>query len=278
MLRQSIPKILIRIMSNKLNIRLFQADLKWQAANANLQKLNDMADDLSGVDLLICPEMFSSGFTMAVQNVAQVWPGESVNALQQLADKSDTAIICSLVIRDRKKYYNRLVFIKPNDECEYYDKRHLFTMGEEHHYYAAGDKRLIVEYKDWKIMPLICYDLRFPVWSRNIHSYDLLLYVANWPDSRRDVWTTLLKARALENQCFVAGVNRVGKDGMGLNYAGDSVLIDAKGNKLATCADYQEAYCDVQIKKSDLAVFREKFPVLNDRDSFKILDKNAYAR
>jgi predicted amidohydrolase len=259
-------------MSNKLRIRLFQADLVWQAANANLQKLNDMADSLLDVDLLICPEMFTSGFTMAVQNVAQTWPGESVNALQQLADKSDTAIVCSLVIFEQGKYFNRLVFIKPNDKLEYYDKRHLFTMGEEHHYYAAGNRQLIVEYKDWKIMPLVCYDLRFPVWSRNVHNYDLLLYVANWPDSRRDVWSTLLKARALENQCFVAGVNRVGNDGMGLNYAGDSVMIDAKGNNLANCDDYQETICDVQINKSELHAFREKFPVLNDKDSFEIFD------
>jgi len=259
-------------MSNKLTIRLFQPDLVWQAANANLKKLNDMSDRLSDIDLLICPEMFTSGFTMAVQNVAQTWPGESVHALQQLADKSDTAIVCSLVICEQEKYYNRLVFFKPNNKPEYYDKRHLFTMGEEHHYYSAGDKQLIVEYKDWKIMPLVCYDLRFPVWSRNVHNYDLLIYVANWPDSRRDVWSTLLKARALENQCFVAGVNRVGKDGMGLNYSGDSVLIDAKGNRLAACADYQEMFCDMQIEKSELVAFRQKFPVLNDKDAFQFLD------
>jgi len=270
-LLQSTQKNLILIMSNKLNVRLFQADLKWQAANENIQKLVDMADELSGVDLLICPEMFTSGFTMAVQNVAQVWPGESVNALQQLADKSDTAIICSLGIRDREKYYNRLVFFKPNANPDYYDKRHLFTMGEEHHYYSAGTKQLVLEYKNWNIMPLICYDLRFPVWSRNTHDYDLLIYVANWPDSRRDVWQTLLKARALENQCFVAGVNRVCKDGMGLNYAGDSVLIDAKGHNVASCVDYHETSCDVQIDKSELAAFREKFPVLKDGDSFTIL-------
>lgn len=258
-------------MSNKLSIRLFQADLVWQAANANLQKLNDKVDSLLDVDLLICPEMFTSGFTMAVQNVAQTWPGESVNALQQLADKSDTAIICSLVICEQGKYFNRLVFIKPNDKLEYYDKRHLFTMGEEHHYYSAGDRQLIVEYKDWKIMPLVCYDLRFPVWSRNVQNYDLLVYVANWPDSRRDVWSTLLKARALENQCFVAGVNRVGKDGMGLNYSGDSVLIDAKGNKLAGCEEYEETFCDLQIDKLEMQAFRKKFPVLQDGDAFKIL-------
>ncbi|MEA1873531.1 MAG: amidohydrolase [Bacteroidota bacterium] len=265
-------------MSNKLNIRLFQPDLVWQAANSNLQKLNVMADSLLNVDLLICPEMFTTGFTMAVQNVAQSWPGESVNTLQQIADKSDTAIVCSLVVHDQKKYFNRLVFLKPNVKPEYYDKRHLFTMGEEHHYYSAGDKQLLVEYKGWKIMPLICYDLRFPVWSRNIHDYDLLLYVANWPDSRREVWKTLLKARAIENQCFVAGVNRVGKDGMGLNYSGDSVVIDAKGNKIVNCVDYQECYCDVLIDKLELAAFREKFPVLNDKDSFEILNNHLVKR
>lgn len=258
-------------MSNRLTIGLFQADLHWQAALKNLEKVAALESQLQTLDLLILPEMFTTGFTMSVQNVAENWPGESVSYLQDLSDKFDTAIICSIVIRDKSNYFNRLVFIKPNSDIQYYDKRHLFTMGEEHKYYSAGQKRVVVEYKSWRFMPLVCYDLRFPVWSRNDLEYDALIYVANWPDSRKDVWKTLLKARALENQAYVFGVNRVGKDEMGLNYAGNTLAFDAKGNGLVDTEEYQESLLIVEVDKESLMQFRTKFPVLDDMDDFEIL-------
>lgn len=257
-------------MSNKLKVGLFQADLHWQAALKNLEKVEALERDIKKIDLLIMPEMFTTGFTMSVQNVAENWPGESVKRLQNLSDTCDTAIVCSIVIQEDLKYYNRLVFIKPKTKIEFYDKRHLFTMGEEHKYYSSGQNRLVVEYKSWRFMPLVCYDLRFPVWSRNDVNYDALIYVANWPDSRKDVWKTLLKARALENQSYVFGVNRVGKDGMGLSYSGNSLAFGPKGEVLANAEEYKENLLVVEGQKDSLMSFREKFPVLNDKDDFSI--------
>ena len=263
-------KNLTPIMSNNLNIRLFQADLEWQSPLGNMDKLQSMKQELASVDLLICPEMFTTGFSMAVQSIAEKWPGESLEMMKQIASETGAAIIASLVIEDEGRYFNRLVFVKPDRTVEYYDKRHLFTMGEEHLYYTAGTQRLIVEYKGWRILPLICYDLRFPVWSRNRNEYDLLVYVANWPDSRRNVWLSLLKARALENQAYVAGVNRVGKDAMGLNYSGDSCLFDARGNVISGSNISREESLDAVLDMDELRAFRAKFPVLGDGDDFQL--------
>lgn len=257
-------------MNNKLNIRLYQADIVWQDAELNIKKLEKQIPTLKKVDILICPEMYTTGFSMSVQNCAEKFPGASTKSIIDIAKKSNTAIVCSLIVSENGEYFNRLLFVFPDGKYEYYDKRHLFTMGEEDKYYTAGTKRLIIDYKGWKICPLICYDLRFPVWSRNDCNYDLLIYVANWPDSRRDVWNTLLRARAIENQTYVVGVNRVGKDGMGLKYSGDSILINAKGQDVLSFKQNEESYKDVEIDKTDLINFRDKFPVLNDRDDFTV--------
>jgi omega-amidase len=258
-------------MNNKLNIRLFQADIIWHSPLENLKKIEKIAAELETIDLLVCPEMMTTGFSMNVQNIAENWTGESVETLRKIAINTQTAITFTLVIQENKHYYNRLVFIFPDGEILKYDKRHLFRMGNEDKYYTQGNERLIIEYKGWKILPLICYDLRFPVWSRNTDNYDILMYLANWPDPRIHVWNSLLTARAIENQSFVIGVNRVGKDGMGLNYSGQSKIIDAKGNIIAAIEEKHEEYCDVNIDKIELELFREKFPVLKDADDFNII-------
>ena len=257
-------------MSNNLKICNFQADLIWQSPKDNLQKLWDKAEYLKSIDLLVCPEMYTTGFSMNVESIAEVWTGDSVAELQKLSNYSDVAIICSLAVKEGEGFYNRLVFITPNKDVKYYDKRHLFTMGNEHLHYSKGTNQLIVTYKGWRIMPLVCYDLRFPVWSRNTNKYDVLVYVANWPDSRKEVWNTLLKARAIENQSYVIGCNRVGTDANQLNYSGNSAIIDPKGDVIKSTNEYEESHIESVLNYEDLLSFREKFPVLNDGDTFNL--------
>ncbi len=259
-------------MSSNLKVKVFQADLEWQLHKKNMDKLLSMKSELSDVDLLICPEMYTTGFSMAVQSIAEKWPTESLQSIRKLATETDTAIVASLVIEDCGKYYNRLVFVKPDGSFEQYDKRHLFTMGGEPEHYTPGRKRLIVNYKSWRIIPLICYDLRFPVWSRNCDEYDMAIYVANWPDKRRNSWLSLLKARAIENQAYVVGVNRVGTDGMGLSYSGDSIVFNAKGESVLECPQYKETTAECVLNLEELHTLREKFPVFGDSDDFSILN------
>ncbi|HKK66685.1 MAG TPA: nitrilase-related carbon-nitrogen hydrolase, partial [Bacteroidales bacterium] len=203
--------------SQKLNLALFQTELTWENPGENIERLSRETDTLTRADLIVCPEMFTTGFSMESERLAEPHKGESYQAIARLAAQYDTAIVFSMITRAEGKYYNRLYFIFPDGTSAHYDKKHLFTMGEEDQHYAPGSKRLYVDYKGWRIMPLVCYDLRFPVWSRNVSNYDLLIYVADWPKVRAEVWKSLLKARALENQAYVAGVNCIGTDGRNLD-------------------------------------------------------------
>ena len=214
---------------------LVQAELAWHDIGANIARFDTLLSPLAGkVDLIALPEMFTTGFTMKPSEVAEGMDGHAAAALRRWAKKLNAHVTGSAVIREAGRYYNRLLWARPDGTVEHYDKRHLFRMANEQQHYAAGSRRLIVELKGWRICPMICYDLRFPVWSRNWGDYDVLLYVANWPQRRAHAWSTLLKARAIENLAYVVGVNRIGKDGNGATYAGDSVALDFLGQPLSS--------------------------------------------
>ncbi len=239
-------------------------------SQANHNNFAKQIDSLAEkVDLIVLPEMFNSGFTMQPQIIAQTSNGESVQWLQQISQKYDTAILGSIAISDNGNYYNRLFVFLPNGDMHTYDKKHLFRMGGENQVYTAGSKKQVFEYKGWRICPLICYDLRFPVWSRNTGDYDLLIYIASWPAVRNNAWQTLLQARAIENQCYTIGINRTGTDGNGLEYKGNSLVIDYKGEIITQMANKPEIAI-THLNLSELNNFKTKFPSYLDADKFKI--------
>lgn len=256
----------------KLRISLLQTDIKWEDKEYNLATLERYISELTGkTDLIVLPEMFSTGFSMNSHLLAETIEGNTIHKLQIWAKQYDVALAGSFIALDNKEYYNRGFFITPS-EATFYDKKHLFRMGDESKHFSAGDKQCIIQYKGFNICLLICYDLRFPVWARNVNNkYDLLIYVANWPDSRSRVWNVLLEARALENQAYVCGVNRVGKDAIGLSYIGQSALIDYKGNKQVYLDSAIEEVETVEISKEELNLFRNKFPVWKDADKFTLI-------
>jgi len=258
-------------MQEILKIAVFQIHLEWENIQANLEKVDRLLEDLpADVDVVFLPEMFSTGFTMNASKVAEPMDGETMKWLKQRSVEHNAAICASMVIQENGIFFNRLVFVEPSGEVLHYDKRHLFTMGGENEAYTPGENRLIVEYKGWRICPLVCYDLRFPVWSRNRNEYDLLVYSANWPEQRSLVWNTLLRARAIENQSYVVGVNRIGSDGNQIYYSGQSQVIDAKGKIKGLAKDNIEEIILAELSLPDLEKFRIKFPVLNDADQFSL--------
>ena len=260
-------------MKDILKICLVQTDIVWQDKEKSFKKIEKLLGFLDDVpDLIILPEMFSTGFTMQSEILAENETGESISWMRETAKKYDSVITGSIIFRENNKVYNRLIWMPPSGVWNYYDKRHLFTMGGETENYHPGTRKLIIPLYGWKVCPLICYDLRFPVWSRNAENYDLLIYVANWPEPRRFVWDTLLIARALENQSYVCGINRTGVDGNNVKHNGGSVLIDPKGKKLITFPDNEEKAIICNISLTALTEFRKKFPVLNDRDNYLITD------
>lgn len=254
-----------------LRVSLLQTDIKWEDKEYNLATLERYILELTGkTDLIVLPEMFSTGFSMNSRTLAEGVDEKTITTLQKWSTQYNVALSGSFIARDNGEYYNRGFFITPT-ETTFYDKRHLFRMGDESKHFSAGDKQCIVQYKGFNICLLICYDLRFPIWARNVdNKYDLLLYVANWPESRIKVWNTLLEARALENQSYVCGVNRVGKDDIGLTYTGQSALIDYKGNKRVYLDTAIEQTATVEISKEELNLFRNKFPVWKDADKFTL--------
>lgn len=255
-----------------LTITIIQTDLYWESATANLAMLEEkIASIATPTDLIILPEMFNTGFTMNVKAVAEPMNLLTFKWMKQQAKQTKAVITGSFIVNDNGQFYNRLIWMRPDGTFETYDKRHLFRMGDEHLSFEGGTKRLIVTLKGWKICPLICYDLRFPVWSRNVNqAYDLVIYVANWPAVRAKVWDTLLQARAIENQAYCIGVNRVGNDGMNLSYAGNSALIDYKGNAQFYESQLETVYTTT-LNKQALVDFRTKFPAYLDADNFEII-------
>ncbi|MFV0542354.1 MAG: amidohydrolase [Marinicella pacifica] len=254
---------------NKLTITLIQTKLHWHNPEANRSHFTKLIKDIkASTDVIILPEMFTTGFTMAAADNAESEPGKTLHWMQQQAAQNQSVITGSLIIEHHGHFYNRMYWVEPNGDFQSYDKKHLFTYADEHHHFTAGRERLIIENKGWRICPLICYDLRFPVWSRNDVDYDLLIYIANWPAPRREAWQSLLKARAIENMAYVAGVNRIGSDGNDLHYAGDSTIYNAIGEPMSA-PDRQTPFVETLTLCNDtLQQQRSHFGFLNDRDNF----------
>jgi predicted amidohydrolase len=257
-------------MQKQLNTFLIQTDLFWEDQVGNREQFDKKIGKIKDADLIILPEMFTSGFTMNPKPVAEKMNGESVNWMMKKAAENNALLTGSLIIEENNKYYNRLITAFPDGKISFYDKKHLFSYAKEDQIFTAGNKHLIIEYKGFRIMPLICYDLRFPVWARNIQDYDILIYVANWPVPRIGAWDLLLKARAIENMSYVIGVNRVGKDGNKIQYSGHSAVIDTFGKELLTFDDSEEGVKSVKLDPEHVKKVRERFRFLNDRDSFKM--------
>lgn len=248
-----------------MKVIILQSDIEWANPVANVQNINRMIDAAGVADLYVLPEMFSTGFCTEPEGVAEPMDSATLRWMQQKAAVTGAAIAGSIAVYEDGKYYNRFYFVKPDGQVSHYDKHHLFTYGGEHNHFTAGGERVVVEHCGVRILLEVCYDLRFPVWSRNRGDYDMILYVASWPESRVAAWSALLVARAIENQCYVAGVNRVGSDPK-CNYCGGSAIIDPYGNALATCAMGEECAASAEVNMEALRAFREKFPVLNDAD------------
>ncbi|MBL8271155.1 amidohydrolase [Steroidobacter sp.] len=259
-----------------LNVTLIQTELVWHDPEANRRRLQQRFATLAGqTDLIVLPEMFTTGFTMQPESVAEPADGPTVAWLREQAAAVGAVITGSVATKDGANYYNRLIWMRPDGTYQSYDKRHLFRMAHEQDHYSPGGRRVVVELKGWKILPLVCYDLRFPVWSRNRigadGGYDVLLYVANWPERRRYPWQTLIKARAIENLSYCIAVNRVGKDGTGVNYTGDSAAIDFLGQSMTEPSE-QELVATVTLDRAALDGFRASFPAHLDADEFQLIE------
>ncbi|MRX39532.1 amidohydrolase [Flavobacterium sp. LC2016-23] len=253
-----------------MKIALIQSDLYWEDASANRKNFESKINQIDlKVNLIVLPEMFSTGFTMNASEVAETMQGETVLWMQSLAKQKQVAIVGSLIIAEEAKYYNRMLFVFPNGAIRHYDKRHLFTLAGEDKSYTAGTEKVIVEYLDWKICLQICYDLRFPVFARNTENYDLLLYVANWPKVRTNAWDALLKARAIENMSYVVAVNRVGLDANEYEHIGHSQVIDFLGNPVLNPREKEGVFI-VEVDKKPMLETRNKLDFLSDRDQFEI--------
>lgn len=259
-------------IKDSLCVALVQTDLFWEDIHANLASFEEKLTGINRpVDLILLPEMFSTGFTMTPEKVAEPMGLFTTKWLQQISVNYQALVIGSFVVKEGGQYYNRLLAVKPDGSFQHYDKRHLFRMGGEHDVYSGGKEKLILNWKGWNICPLICYDLRFPVWSRNTeeNAYDLLVYVANWPAARSYTWRTLLRARAIENQTYVAGINRIGEDGKGVPHEGDSALIDYSGQPIVDMGNANELRIG-EISRTQLIDYRKRFPAHLDADAFEI--------
>lgn len=253
-----------------MKIAILQSELVWENSQANLMCFSNQIQAIKeAVDLIVLPEMFTTGFTMNPTNCYETMDGEAIHWMKKEAIAKQAAITGSLIIKEQDVYYNRLVFVYPNGAHLFYNKRHLFALAGEDKIYCKGNEKISIDYLGWKICPLICYDLRFPVFSRNTENFDLYLYVASWPATRIQAWDILLKARAVENLAYVVGVNRVGEDENKLIYPGHSQVIDPLGNYLIE--PFEEEKCKViEIDKNNVVEIRSKLPFLNDRDAFSI--------
>ncbi|MFC2117728.1 amidohydrolase [Bacteroidota bacterium] len=260
-------------VKNILSVSVVQTNLNWENIELNLLKFDSLLEKINNkTDIVILPEMFTTGFSMNAEKFAEEENGRTLNWLMEKAGNLNALIIGSIIIRENSGYFNRLYTVFPDGSYKTYDKKHLFRIEGEADVYTPGNKRLIINYKGWKISPFICYDLRFPVWSRNKNNYDLYINVANWPGSRRDIWINLLKARAIENQVYAIGVNRIGEDSNDTGHTGDSMIIDPKGKTLAQAEKNKEEIINTEISLSELNDFRKKFPVGLDADNFEIIN------
>ncbi len=258
-------------MKGKLLVSVFQSDVVWCNRQKNIQIFENKLKNIKNSDIIILPEMFDTGFCIEPHKIAGENGQETLYWMKSFALNSNISICGSLIFKENERFLNRFYFVTPQQDVFYYDKRHLFGYGGEKNEFSAGNKHTLITFSDWQIFPLICYDLRFPVWARNIHNYNLLIYVANWPDSRIEQWKSLLIARAIENQTYTIGVNRIGTDGNGFVYPGKSLAVNPKGEILYEAKDSEEDLFTVELDLDFLKVLRQKFPVLNDRDEFKVM-------
>lgn len=268
-------------MIQDLRVVLVQSELIWEDAQQSLDHLSKHLAKLNagGIDVVVLPEMFTTGFSMNAERIAEPFSArmQSLEWMKEWAKKLDAVLTGSVAVSEGESFFNRMFWVRPDGSWSKYDKRHLFRMAGEHKQYTAGEESVVEEWRGWKCSLQICYDLRFPAWMRNKKNssgqpaYDILFFVANWPAVRSSIWTTLLKARAIENQCYVVGVNRVGEDGNGIFYSGDSASYNAKGEDLARCSSGSEEICKVEFSFDALHTFRQQFPVLDDADAFELL-------
>ncbi len=257
-------------MAESIRITTVQSALVWESIEANLAMFSLKLAGLAGkTDVVVLPEMFTTGFSMAASNLAEPMDGRTMQWLTKQAKQLDAAVTGSFIATDGTRFFNRLVWMRPDGSFDQYDKRHLFSPASEHETYTAGKTKLVTEWLGWKICPLICYDLRFPVWSRNVEGYDILMYVANWPDHRSHHWKSLLVARAIENQCYAVGVNRCGSDGVEVHYSGDTAVVDFGGNTLYQVVGTEEVFT-ISLSKEMLLDYRSNLQFLADRDEFEI--------
>jgi omega-amidase len=253
-----------------LKIAMVQSQQHWEDIDANLTMYGEKIQNIIGpVDIIVLPEMFSTGFTMNPLHLAEQMNGKTVDWMRLTANRTKAAITGSLIIEEDGNYYNRLVWMQPDGKWSIYNKRHLFSMAGEERVYTPGTEKLVVTVNGWKICPMVCYDLRFPVWIRNVEKYDVLLFTANWPEKRVHQWRKLLQARAIENQCYVIGVNRVGKDGNGFDYTGSSMMVDAQGEIRLEIGNEDKTET-ATLNYEALSFTRRYMPFLNDMDAFEI--------
>lgn len=253
-----------------LTINALQWDLYWEDPEENRRKVENKLENLSNSDVLLLPEMFNTGFTMTPDKIAESMDGPTVFWMKDLAARNEVLIIGSVVIKENEKYFNRALMVFPNGRVDHYDKRHLFSFAGEDKAYTSGKDRVIVEYKGFRICPMICYDLRFPVWSRNTDDIDLMIFMANWPHARVLAWDTLLRARSIENLCYTVGVNRIGEDANGLRYLGHTSAFDALGKEIGTTSEAEEDTLSLILNKKHLELTRRQFRFLEDRDEFEL--------
>jgi predicted amidohydrolase len=256
---------------SKLKIAVLQYDIIWENHSKNIEKITKIIKNAEKADIYVLPEMFNTGFTNDVASMAEDFDGETILAIKNLAREQNAAICGSIILAEKGKYYNSFLFIKPDGDIIRYDKRHLFRMGGETDMFTQGTKRVICNYKGVRFLLQVCYDLRFPVWSRNKNDYDAIIYVANWPASRQEIYQTLLKARAIENQSLVIAANRVGTDENNINYVGGSCFIDAKGVVAKYCNPNSEEIIYHDFDQAEQNKFRSSFPAWQDADDFSII-------
>ena len=258
-------------MKEILNITLIQSNLFWEDVDANLSHFDNLLSDVKETDIILLPEMFNTAFCLESNHLAETMEGKTISWMKAITKQKNCAITGTLMVKENGKVYNRLVWVLKNGEIYTYDKHHLFSLLKEERHIAKGAGRLIVEVDGWKICPLICYDLRFPVFSRNNVDYDILIYLANWPVKRIDAWDTLLKARAIENQAYTIGVNRVGEDGNGIPFNGHSKVFDVFGKELLSATENKEEILQINLSPDDLKHKRRQMNFLQDRDDFTLL-------
>lgn len=259
------------LMKNKLTITLIQSSIFWEDVEKNLTHFEHLIANIANTDLILLPEMFNTAFCPHSIHLAETMDGRTIRWMKGVAVKKSCAISGTLMVKEHEKIFNRLVWISENGELFYYDKRHLFSLTKESKYISSGKQRLMVELMGWKICPMICYDLRFPVFCRNDAHYDMLIFLANWPIKRIEAWDTLLKARSIENQCFTIGVNRIGEDGNGILFNGHSKVFDAFGKELYSANEQKEAILQIELSSEDLKLKRKQMNFLQDQDKFTLL-------